>query len=137
MASFKILVHHVSAITQVFDDAVTAFNNQDQSKTLSGMLDVNVALFTVNKQIGYVGIPNVMGYLNAKQFPLKSTFTPTTVQVTESQNGKVAHILGTADWKDDDGDKDGPIRYAFNFVYKTVNGKSNWLISTLWGSSDQ
>jgi len=57
--------------------------------------------------------------------------------VTESQNGKVAQIIGTATWKADDHDADGPIRYAFNFLYKANSqGELGWLISTLWGSSD-
>jgi hypothetical protein len=131
MATFTQLINHVTGVIAVFDRVVDLFNTQDKNGVLHNSLDANVALFTVNQQIGYVGVANVMAYL-VQQFKTKPQFTPTTVQVTESQNGKVATILGTANWKDHDGDADGPIRYSFNFVYKN----NVWLVSTLWGSSD-
>jgi hypothetical protein len=137
MATFTVLAHHVHDVVQVFDDAVKAFNSQDKPPVLAGLLDSAVALFSVNNQTAYVGIPAVMTYLTGKQFPIKPTFNPTTVQVTESQNGKIAHIVGTAIWHDHDKDTDHPIRYAFNFLYKVdPQNKDRWLISTLWASSD-
>jgi hypothetical protein len=137
MATFTVLVNHVKDVTQVFDDAVDAFNTQDKKQVLQGLLDRTVTLFSVDQQNAYVGIQAVMSYLTNNQFPIKPHFNPTTVQVTESQNGKVAHIVGTAIWHDHDKDTDHPIRYAFNFLYK-ADGQGNvrWLISTLWGSSD-
>jgi hypothetical protein len=137
MANYKTLNNHIKDVTQVFDDAVDAFNIQDKNKILQGLLDSSATLFTVDKQIAYVGVTAVMNYLNQTQFPVKPQFHPTTVQVTESQNGKVAQIIGTATWHDHDQDADHPIRYAFNFLYKADSqGKVRWLISTLWGSSD-
>jgi hypothetical protein len=133
MSTFTQLISHVTDVVAVFDKVVDAFNSQDKRNVLPGFFDINVALFTVNQQVGYVGRKPVLDYLHNKQFPIKPKFTPTTVQVTESQNGKVATILGTANWKDNDGDKDGPIRYSFNFVFHD----NQWWVSTLWGSSDQ
>jgi len=122
----------VKDVIDTFNKAVDAFNKWDQPPVLSGLLDDNVVLVTVDKHKPYTGKANVLAYLQQYQWPVQPTFTPTTVQVTENHGGNVAHIIGTADWQDTDGNIDGSIRYAFNFIYK--NGK--WWLSTMWGSSD-
>jgi ketosteroid isomerase-like protein len=122
----------VKDVVDTFNKAVDAFNKQDKPPVLSGLFDDKVVLVTVGQHDYYTGKANVLTYLQTYQWPVKPTFIPTTVQVSENHAGNVAHIIGTADWQDMDGDIDGTIRYAFNFVFK--NGQ--WWLSTLWGSSD-
>ena len=126
-----VLATNVHSAIDVFLKAVDAFNQRDEKK-LEALLDTNVVLVTVAQHTPYRTKQEVLDYLKKHEWPVKPSFEPTTIQVTENHSGNVAHIIGTAKWNDKDGDKDGPIRYAFNLIYK--NG--GWLISTLWGSSD-
>jgi hypothetical protein len=133
MATLTQLVTSVSAVIDQFNKAIDAFNIQDKNKVLGGLFDDNVVLVTINLHKPYTGRQPVLNYLKKHQFPVNPQFNPTTVQVVENKVPNVAHIFGTATWGDDDHDKDGSIRYAFNFILDT-NGI--WVISTLWGSSD-
>jgi hypothetical protein len=130
----KTLATNVKDAIDTFNAAVVAFNNWDE-KAVGKLCDDNVVLVTVAKHTPITSKPNVEQYLKSQQWPVKPKFTPTTVQVIENQLGDSAQIVGTADWEDTDevNDIDGQIRYAFNFIRKG----NKWLISTLWGSSDE
>jgi len=132
MPKAKVLTRNVKDAVDVFNAAVAAFNKWDDN-ALGKLLDDNVVLVTVDQHTPYATKQTVLDYLVRNEWPVKPKFTPTTVQVTENKLGDVAHITGTADWEDNDGDIDGQIRYAFNLI----RTGSKWLISTLWGSSDE
>jgi ketosteroid isomerase-like protein len=125
-------------LASTFKSAVDAFNARDLA-TLMNLCDELIVVVAVKQQDHYCGKPAVAAYF-ADQFKVnKPTFTPTTCDTTINTTGTVGHIIGAADWTDyDPGDPQGAhiddtIRYAFNFI----NRGNGWLISTLWGSSDQ
>jgi hypothetical protein len=57
-------------------------------------------------------------------------FTPKTEFATVTAS--FGEVSGRAKWKDNDGDKDGDISYAFGFKKVGVT----WLLLALWGSTD-
>ncbi|HXR25922.1 MAG TPA: nuclear transport factor 2 family protein [Candidatus Binataceae bacterium] len=134
---YKLVASSVD-LASVFKIAVDAFNARDLT-TLMNLCDDNIVVVGVKRQDPYCGKSAVAAYF-AEQFRTnKPTFTPTTSATTINSTASVGHIIGAADWTDRDPDDpqgaplDSTVRYAFNFVSRG-NG---WLISTLWGSTDQ
>jgi ketosteroid isomerase-like protein len=123
-------------LASMFKSAVDAFNARNLT-SLMDLCDDNVVVVRVGVRDHYCGKNEVSAYF-ADQFKIKPVFTPTTSDTKISSTGNVAHIIGDAEWTDYDPRDpqsvhvDCTVHYAFHFV----NRGNGWLISSLWGASD-
>ena len=125
----------IASLVGVFDAVVGAFNSGQPAdlQTIADYLHDKAAIFTITKH-NDSHLKNNVKIEIQNQFAKHAQFTPITEQVSVGESGQAGNISGIAAWQDDDHNIDGQIVYSFNFLWDSNKG---WLISTLWGSTDE
>jgi hypothetical protein len=121
-----------SSLSDVFFQAVRAFNNQDLPD-LAELLDDNVVLNKIDHPFDPVHPKSkVLNYLETKVMrdkPQFAPFGPITINTATQQ------ISGQAIWEDFDSEvrTSRPISYQFGF---TLHSDQKWYLNYLYGTSD-